>query len=73
MHKHGRKRQPLTNIDVNKLRDPGRYGDGHAPSRRPRPSPGCSQQRTTDLRPWIVDGNAPRPGVCFVDQLRVRS
>ena len=29
MRKHGRKRQPLTNIDVDKLRDPGRYGDGH--------------------------------------------
>jgi integrase len=29
MRKHGRKRQSLTNIDVDKLRDPGRYGDGH--------------------------------------------
>jgi integrase len=29
MRKHGRKRQPLTTIDVEKLRDPGRYGDGH--------------------------------------------
>ena len=28
MRKHGRKRQPLTAIDVGKLRDPGRYGDG---------------------------------------------
>ena len=28
MKKHGRKRQPLTTIDVEKLRDPGRYGDG---------------------------------------------
>jgi integrase len=28
MRKHGRKRQPLTAIDVEKLRDPGRYGDG---------------------------------------------
>jgi len=28
MRKHGRKRQPLTTIDVEKLRDPGRYGDG---------------------------------------------
>jgi integrase len=29
MRKHGRRRQPLTTIDVEKLRDPGRYGDGH--------------------------------------------
>jgi integrase len=28
MHKHGRNRQPLTSLDVEKLRDPGRYGDG---------------------------------------------
>ena len=28
MRKHGRKRQPLTAINVEKLRDPGRYGDG---------------------------------------------
>jgi integrase len=28
MRKHGRERQPLTTIDVEKLRKPGRYGDG---------------------------------------------
>ena len=28
MHKHGRDRQPLTSLDVEKLRDAGRYGDG---------------------------------------------
>jgi integrase len=28
MRKHGRRRQPLTTVDVEKLRDPGRYGDG---------------------------------------------
>jgi integrase len=28
MKKHGRKRQPLTSIDVKNLRNPGRYGDG---------------------------------------------
>ena len=28
MRKHGRRRQPLTTIDVEKLREPGRYGDG---------------------------------------------
>lgn len=28
MRKHGRTRQPLTTIDVEKTRDPGRYGDG---------------------------------------------
>jgi integrase len=28
MRKHGRERQPLTTIDVEKLREPGRYGDG---------------------------------------------
>jgi hypothetical protein len=26
--RHGRKRQPLTTFDVEKLRNPGRYGDG---------------------------------------------
>ena len=28
MRKHGRGRQPLTTVDVEKLREPGRYGDG---------------------------------------------
>ena len=29
--------------------------------------------RTTDLRPWIVDGNAPSSCMSVLDQLRVRS
>jgi len=28
--------------------------------------------RTTDLRPWIVDGNAPSSCMSVLDQLRVR-